>query len=281
MREIPEHLRPLAPGYSPRQIAIDNEMVALGRPPPPVVAILRDFKGLTGLPAKHAEWRARVDAWEQSNPEASIRWHELYAEAEQERERLDSEKFTDDAWRFELMQRVGFPPAAVELCRAELRDTKAFVSARDWCASGIRWSLVLTGGPGCGKTVAATWAAHQLFTRGFRPLFMSCPRLSESNLYDVAGEVGRFRARNAPVLVLDDLGEGKREQKSEPWNAWLDEVLTERHAKNRRTVITTNRTADELSKWLGARLWDRLREGVVFSTNEASMRGQRKEMGDD
>lgn len=270
--ELPEHLRPLAPGYSPKQISIDAEMVALGRPAPPVVAILRDFKGLAGFPAKHAAWRARVDAWEQANPDAAIRWHELKLEAEAEQDRIDSEKYTDDAWRFELMARVGFPPSTVELCRAELRDTKMFTAARDWCANGIAWSVVLTGGPGCGKTVAATWAAHQLLSRSFRPLFVSCPRVAESNLYDVAGEVGRFRARNAPVLVLDDMGEGKREAKSEPWNAWLDEVLTERHAKNRRTVITTNRTPAELEKWLGARLWDRLREGVVFSTTEASLR---------
>lgn len=270
--DIPEALRPLAPGYSPKQIQLDAEMVALGRPLPPAVSFIRG--GLKGdFNARTAAWRAQCDAWEQANPDAAIRWAELKLEAESEQERIDAVKFSDDAWRYELMQRLGFPSRAVELCRAELRDTACFTAARDWAAQGLAWCLVLTAGPGCGKTVAATWAAHQLLSRSFRPLFVSCPRLAESNLYDVAGEVGRFRARNAPVLVLDDLGEGKREQKSEPWNAWLDEVLTERHAKNKRTVITTNRTVDELRTWLGARLFDRLREGVVFSSNEKSLRG--------
>lgn len=270
--EVQEDIRPLAPGYSPKLIELDAQMVALGRPLPPVVSWIRG--GLKGdFNARTAAWRKQVEAWEVANPMSAVQWAELKAQCEAEEERLDAAKWSEAAWRFELMQRLGFPPRAVELCRAELRDTEMFTAARDWMRDGLTWSVVLTGGPGCGKTVAATWAAHQLLSRNFRPFWVSCPRMSESNFYDTEGELRRFRARNAGVLVLDDLGEGRRELESKPWAAWLDDVLTERHAQRRKTIITTNRTAAELRAFLGERIRDRLNEGHVASTKEKSMRG--------
>jgi hypothetical protein len=49
-------------------------------------------------------------------------------------------------------------------------------------------------------------------------------------------------------------------------------VLDFRHGHRRRTVITSNRNIEQLKKWLGPRLVDRLNEGMWHETAERSMR---------
>lgn len=264
---IPEHLRPLAPGYTPRQTQLDAEMVALGRPHATASTLLD--------PVGRAGHRADVEAWERDNPLAAVRWVELRAQQRTEDARLYAERYGPEAYAFEQMRLAGFSERALEHVRRELRDTACFTATRDWLLDGTTWSLVLTGPPGCGKTLAATWAAHQMLTRNFSPRCVQCLKRSESPLFGVAAEEERWRCREAGVLVLDDLGEGEqRNEKRAHWRGWVDDVLTERHAHHRKTVITTNRTTAELRDWLGARLVDRLNEGLTVSTNEPSMRGR-------
>ena len=264
--DIPEHLRPLAPGYSARQVEIDAEMVALGRP----ALSLRQALSPTLLAAH----RAAVEAWEYANPEAAVRWLELRQHAAAEEARLYSERYGPDAFQREQMRVAGFEPALVDVAMRELRDSACFLATRDWFRDGTQWSLVLAGPPGCGKSQAATWAAHQLLTRNFAPRLARCPKVSELPLYGGEAEEYRWRCATAGVLVLDDLGEGEqRNEKRSAWRAWVDDVLTQRHAGRKKTIITTNRSAEELRLWLGERLVDRLREGAVFGSNEKSMRG--------
>jgi len=105
---------------------------------------------------------------------------------------------------------------------------------------------------------------------------VQCLRQSEAPLYGGEAEEYRWRCTQAGSLLLDDLGEGEQcNEKRTAWRAWVDDVLTQRHAAGRKTIVTTNRTVPELTTWLGARLVDRLREGEVISTNEKSLRGQR------
>jgi DNA replication protein DnaC len=133
---------------------------------------------------------------------------------------------------------------------------------------------MLVGPAGCGKSQAATWAAFQLSMRGFGARCAMCMSASEAPLYGGEAEEYRWRCATAGVLVLDDLGEGEqRNEKRSAWRAWVDDVLTQRHAQGRKTIITTNRSPAELRAWLGARIVDRLNEGVISSTNEASLRG--------
>lgn len=276
MPPIPEYLRPLAPGYTPREVAIDAEMVALGRPALSVKQAL-DPKALAGH-------RETVEQWEYANPEAAARWLELRAQARAEDARGYEERYGSEAYARERMRRAGFTDAVlVERATRELRDNACFTAAREWMLDGTAWCLVMSGTHGCGKSQAATWAAFQLMTRNFAPWCALCPRVSELPLYGGEAEEYRWRCAQAGVLVLDDLGEGEqRSEKRSAWRAWVDDVLTQRHAARRKTIITTNRTLapdpktkapGELATWLGARLVDRLREGHVMSTNEKSLRG--------
>lgn len=293
-------LQALAPGYSPRHEYIDTQMVELGRPPPPAVSWMtrrpndleRAFRPKGATPsnmtpsgennakarweASVEQWRRDVEAWEEANPEKAVRWLELRAEAQAEEARLYEEAYGKDAYALERMRTAGFEPVLVEKASRDLHTNTCFTETRDWLRNGTKWSLVLIGNPGCGKTQAGTWAAFQLLTRNnFAPWCARCPRVSERSLYGMEAEEYRWRCATAAVLLLDDLGEGEqRSEKRGAWRAWVDDVLTQRHAERRKTIITTNRTVPELKAWLTERITDRLREGTVISTNDASMRGQ-------
>lgn len=270
--DIPEALQPLAPGYSPRQVQLDAEMVALGRPPLSMRSLVN--------PKALAAHRAEVEAWEKANPEAAVRWLELRSQARAEENRLYEEKFGPEAYAFEQLRASGFrDERALEAVRmansVALRETPVLKATRDWLLDGVTWALVLTGRPGCGKTLAATWAAHQLLSRRrYAPRCVQCPKQSEAPLFGMEAEEYRGRcAEKADVLLLDDLGEGEqRNEKRSAWRGWVDDVLTQRHAARRKTIITTNRTIDELVTWLGPRLKDRLKEGIIISTDAPSMR---------
>lgn len=265
-------------GYSDKLIAIDDDMVALGRPLPPVVSWLTGgFKG--DFNAATAQWRARLDAWEETNPEAAVRWSELRQNyIAQERLELKA-RFDPDAWNYEQLRHVGCPDKYIDAIRGQMRETASWRAAREWMLDGIAWSLVLVGQTGCGKSVGAAWAAHQKLMRSFGVAWVDCPRQSEASMYGVEAELRRFQCRTAQVLVLDDLGSGRRERQTKPgesngmWLAWLDDVVGSRANSSRKTIITTNRSPDELKAWLGDRLVDRLRDGSIHSSGEKSLRG--------
>lgn len=263
---MPAELMPLAPGYTRRQIEIDSEMVALGRPVSSIRTVL-DPKAL----ALH---RATVEAWEYAHPDEAVRWLELRSQAKAEEARLYEERYGPESYTNERMRLAGFTnDNLVQRASRELRDTTCFTAAREWMRVGTTWSLTLIGAPGCGKSQAATWAALQLMGRGFSPRCAMCPKVSESPLYGGEAEEYRWRCASAGMLVLDDLGEGEqRGEKRGAWRAWIDDVLTQRHAASKKTIITTNRSVDQLTEWLGLRMTDRLREGIIVSTSGKSLR---------
>jgi hypothetical protein len=259
-------------GYSDKLIAIDDEMVALGRPPPPVVSWLSG--GLKGdLKARHEQWRRQVEAWEEANPDAAVTWLELrerYVTQEQLERKL---LYDEDQWNYEQLRYFGCPDLVVSALRSQMRETPSWKVARDWMLD-TAWSLLLIGNTGCGKSVAAGWAAHQKLMRNFGVRWVDCPQQCERPMYGTEAELQRFHCRTTQVLVIDDLGGGRRERASEPWLAWLDDVLGSRANDGRKTIVTTNRTPDELKAWLGERLVDRLRAGMVHSSAETSLRGR-------
>lgn len=269
-------------GYSDKIIAIDDEMVALGRPPPPVVSWLTG--GLKGdLNARTEAWRAQLEQWEEANGEKAIRWKELRTQYEAQEEIEEKIRHGDDAnsWSYELLARIGVPRENLDVIRRQFNDNQSMRAASDWMRDGTEWGLVLIGGNGCGKSSAAAWAAHQLLMRNFRPAWVDCPRQSEAPMYGVEAEYRRFTCRSAAALIIDDLGGGKRERETKPgepnhmWLAWLDDVLGARANDRKKTIITTNRPVGELAPWLGERLTDRLRAAVIHSSSEKSMRGRR------
>lgn len=125
--------------------------------------------------------------------------------------------------------------------------------------------LVLAGDPGRGKTVAAAWwllQGLQGVQARNRPLFVTAARLSRWERYDGA-EMDKLLL--ASRLVIDDLGNEFNDTKGN-FLAVLDEVVADRVANHRPTVITTNLAPEVFKARYGERVRDRIRESGRFQT---------------
>lgn len=116
--------------------------------------------------------------------------------------------------------------------------------------------LVLTGPSGCGKTHMAAAITNQCLKRGVPVFFVVVPdfldhlRATFSPGSDLAYDELFERARNAPLLVLDDLGA----HSSTPWaQEKLFQILNHRFNAQLPTVITTI-SQEQLDERLRTRL---------------------------
>jgi DNA replication protein DnaC len=131
-------------------------------------------------------------------------------------------------------------------------DARAFADAPEG------W-LVLSGASGCGKTHIAAAIVNRLLERGEPALFVVVPDLLDHlrSAYQPGAEVGYDelfeRVRNAPVLVLDDLGT----QAPTPWaQEKLFQLINHRFNTRLPTVVTTNLLPDQIDERLRTRLTD-------------------------
>jgi DNA replication protein DnaC len=118
--------------------------------------------------------------------------------------------------------------------------------------------LVLSGPSGCGKTHLAAAIANYRLKGGHPVFFVIVPDLLDhlrttfSPNSDVAYDELFERVRNAPLLVLDDLGR----QSSTPWaEEKLFQILNHRFNAELPTVVTVN-SLKQLDERLAARLQD-------------------------
>jgi DNA replication protein DnaC len=146
----------------------------------------------------------------------------------------------------------GLPPDKAENLR------RAHHAALLFATDPQGW-LLLTGAYGCGKTHLAAAIVNEAIARGHAALFLTTPDLldhlrasfnPESDLpYDSLFD----RIREAPLLVLDDLG-------AQSSTAWAQEKLFQllNHRYNRRlpTVVTTNQRLEDIEPRIRSRLQD-------------------------
>ena len=119
--------------------------------------------------------------------------------------------------------------------------------------------LVLVGPSGCGKTHIAAAVANRCLERGAPALFVVVPDLLDHlrAAYSPTAEIGYDQlfeqVRNAPMLLLDDLG-------TQSATAWAEEKLFQiiNHRFNARlpTVVTTNVPLNKFDERLRTRLGD-------------------------
>lgn len=138
-----------------------------------------------------------------------------------------------------------------------LRATPALNAARAWADEYPRKpTLVLLGGVGSGKTTAAAWLmvthrdAKYIKMRDVANLFRAGFG-DDKAAFDALLTVG--------FLVVDEL---TTERDVDLGRAALHEVIDERQAKNRPTLLCANRTGQEIAERYDARTMDRLREGA-------------------
>lgn len=157
---------------------------------------------------------------------------------------------------------LDLPARTLELLEAGLaRETEAVI------ALGTPATIVvLSGTPGCGKTTAAAWwlylAAKEQRIRG---LWVTAARLARWARYDDE-QMGLLL--KAPRLVVDDLGTEYLDERG-AFMTTFDELLNERYAHRRPTVITTNLNAEAFRARYDMRVVDRLREDGSFMEIES------------
>ena len=138
------------------------------------------------------------------------------------------------------------------------RFSRAYEAAKAFATEPKGW-LILIGPSGCGKTHLAAAIANERLNLGYPVFFQSIPDLlhhlrsafnpNSEIAYDELFE----RVRNAPLLVLDDLGT----QASTPWaREKLDQLFNHRFNNELPTVITTSVPTQELEDRLRTRLTD-------------------------
>lgn len=178
-----------------------------------------------------------------------------------------------------LMKQWGVPARIAEIAlRAQYTD--AIQHASEFLSVVVprddKNILVLAGGVGVGKSVAAAWTAMSLPPNGygafgvrrFKHTAELCELLSS---YDADQKKERDLLKSCRVLVLDDVG---TEHMTEAFQTFFDGLVNARYEHDGITVITTNLTSDLFRERYGLRIYDRLRgRGAWYDIAHASLRG--------
>jgi len=166
-----------------------------------------------------------------------------------------------------LLAEKGYPLRALIAARSP-NPSYALDRVDAWAKSN-KTVIVLSGQPGCGKTVAAvTWALSQRP----RPLFLRAATFATASRYDSAKRDEWIKAGS---LILDDLGAEFQDAKGS-FSVDLDELIDTYYGNMKRLVITTNSGPAEFKQRYGERVADRIREaGEFVVTRGESLRGQR------
>lgn len=206
-----------------------------------------------------------------SDPETAARLEALAAHIAAE-EREDAMIRREEAWATR-----GVPRRLWDMFHASvygeagaLEESPALQAVGPFVAPAMKPTLlVLAGGVGTGKSVAAAWACA--FNTG---RFIKAIDLIRAGLFD-DDEVLPPLIR-APLIAIDDLGMEPIDGKGYGYAALYD-LLDRRYDAGRKTIVTTNLTMDQFrdryGTGAGERLWDRVREvGIWVDIPGASLR---------
>ncbi len=125
-------------------------------------------------------------------------------------------------------------------------------------------NILFYGNSGLGKTFLSSCIAKEIIDKGFFVKFISGSRLF-STYEDYKfnrGDMGKNKeiideVYNADLLIIDDLG---TENKNQNNSSFLYDVLNERILNDKKIIITTNLSVDEMSSFYTPRFISRLYE---------------------
>jgi DNA replication protein DnaC len=160
------------------------------------------------------------------------------------------------------LRRLTFENLVARGRSAGARDQQAYArcvdDARAFAGEPDGW-MVLCGASGCGKTHIAAAIVNRIVEAGGRALFVVVPDLLDHlrAAYQPGADIGYDelfeRVRNAPVLVLDDLGT----QAPTPWaQEKLFQLINHRFNTRLPTIVTTNLLPEQIEERLRTRLTD-------------------------
>lgn len=182
------------------------------------------------------------------------------------------------------MDRAGIPErfrsARFETYQAaEPRQQRALTIAQRYADGHRGGVLVLHGRPGTGKTHLACAVAAAFLARNEQPLFMAV-KAAVRHVKDTyrrdseRSETQAIRDLTTPaLLILDEIGV---QLGTEHEMQILFEVINERYAAARPSILISNLDDASLRAFLGDRLMDRVRDGgAVVAFDWDSYRGKR------
>ena len=135
--------------------------------------------------------------------------------------------------------------------------------------------IILTGNPGTGKTVIATWLGHKRAECGksagkFLTAYELFGRMKQCWGKNEDAEAVLAVWKKTPFLVID---EAQTRAGTEWENNVLDELINARYAAMKPTILIANLTLETAQKSLGPRIMDRANEcGGVVDCSWASYR---------
>jgi DNA replication protein DnaC len=174
----------------------------------------------------------------------------------QERERL----------RERLDEWSKIPTGIVNVLLGDFRSTTATQAVDLWLATDHRL-LLLTGGLGCGKSVAAGYAIKRTPGR-----WMHASEIAKAARFEAEDRMRELLS--CRLLVIDDLGAEFNDGSG--WGrAALTNLLLQRYEEAGRTVITTNLDKKAWSTYADPRIKDRLAAGTIFEVPGESLRRRR------
>ena len=135
-----------------------------------------------------------------------------------------------------------------------------------------RWSLLLTGGVGTGKSCFATAIFQFAAQAGIRGLWHDFSKLSTQAMMDFARWPGiKSQMERWPFLVVDDVASTRMT----PWILeQFEAIILARKRNNLPTIITTNLTVSDIGSQIDPRISSRLVDGVVLQAGKNDLRGR-------
>ncbi len=211
-----------------------------------------------------------LQKWDAKHPEIAARRGAIMSEYDALRKQSEQIRIDEQraAWRLESLREAGLGEREIALL-ATAEQKPALVAARQWLASDSDF-LLLSGGAGTGKTIAAAVVLSDFRDSEKEPSInfdrkRQLPRGAMMvravagpaiGLFDEASQKKVEQMRGVAFLVIDDMG---TEMLTDVWRQNLDDVIDYRYSNKLRTIITTNLTPDAFKERYGARIADRIR----------------------
>lgn len=175
-------------------------------------------------------------------------------------DKLDTARLTDDAVSFERFDLNRFSTDPIDNGKSQ-HDMMARI--RELCITyadsfpDCLSILLLSGGVGLGKTYVSQCIMRRVIERGFIAASYTAYRLfSLFHQHRLGEDVDLEPILEVPLLIIDDIG-------TEPMTKnvtkeYLFDLLNERSAAGRKTIIVTNLPFHELDERYGERIFSRL-----------------------